>query len=104
MTVFRITGNNAEIPASSRGPLLLQHGIFSDVQSWFNRSDDGAAAFPVQLFELGFDVWVAAARGSRESLGHITLDYLTDSAAFWDWTFADVGQVDVPELAAFIIN
>ena len=104
LTVFRITGDNAAIPASSRGPLLLQHGLFSNACSWFERSDNLSAAYPVQLFELGFDVWVAAGRGTKESLGHTTLDYVADGALYWDWTFAEAGKVDVPEVAQFIVD
>ena len=68
------------------------------------RSDDTSPAFPIQLFEMGFDVWISCVRGTTDSLAHTTLDYSIDSDTYWDWTFADIGKVDLPAMTDFIIT
>ena len=43
----------------TKGPLLLIHGYSSDGITWFNRSDTEKSVVPTQLYEEGFDVWIA---------------------------------------------
>lgn len=68
------------------------------------RTDADAACLPVQLFEKGFDVWINNARGVEASRGHLTLDPLVDWDTYWNFTFQDVGEEDIPVLTDFIIK
>lgn len=103
LSLWRVTGSNETPVASSRGPILLSHGDASDGLSWFNRDDLESAAYPVKLFDMGFDVWIANARGTKASLGHTTLNYLTD-AAYWDWSFNEMGQYDLTAMTQGILE
>ena len=62
-TLWNITGDNRNPPESPRGPILLQHGWWSDGTGWMARSDATSNAFPTKLHELGFDVWISNNRG-----------------------------------------
>jgi len=96
-TLWRITGTNgARSPRESpRGPILLQHGIWSDAQSWMERSDSTSAALPVKLFNLGFDVWIANGRGTTYSSGHTTLNAEIDND-YYDYCFVEQAVMDLP--------
>ena len=75
-TLWRITGdNNVRTRDAPRGPVLLQHGIYSDGCGWLERSDASSAAFPTKLHHLGYDVWIANNRGTTASQGHTTLNW-----------------------------
>ena len=49
LTAWRITVDNASIPDAARGPVLLEHGFYSDGLSWMERDDVTSAAYPVKL-------------------------------------------------------
>ena len=70
-SLLRITGQNVSgsqtLREATRGPILLQHGMYGDCNSWMERSDSSSAAMPVKLYEMGFDVWIACARGTSYS-------------------------------------
>lgn len=65
LTLYRITGNNDAVPACTRGPILLDHGSYDEGLSWMQRSVTDNIAYPVQLFEMGFDVWINNTRGTE---------------------------------------
>jgi len=70
--MFRITPKVEVLP--SRGPLLMTHGMFSEASDFFTRTDDTALAWPIQLAEMGFDVWIGCTRGRSLTEGHATLN------------------------------
>lgn len=104
LTLWRITGSNDVPRLAPKGPVVLEHGIFSDGLSWMNRTDEETAAFPVKLYELGYDVWICNDRGTGPSRGHTTLDYVADPQLYWDFTFEDIGKQDVTAITDFIIQ
>jgi hypothetical protein len=49
LTVWRITMDNMSIPDAARGPVLLEHGFYSDGLSWMERDDVTSVAYPCKL-------------------------------------------------------
>lgn len=79
------------------GPILLQHGMFSDVYDWLERTDTITDALPIKLANAGYDVWLSVGRGRDGSDTHTTLD-LADpisKALYWDFSFEDQGLDDL---------
>ena len=68
--LWRINGNLNNI--SSQPPVLLQHGLGSDMMQWVMNKAENAPAFI--LAQNGYDVWLGNNRGNRFSQSHITLD------------------------------
>ena len=104
LTLWRITGDNSVMRPSTRGPVLLEHGIYSDGLAWMERSDAASPCFPVMLFEMGFDVWIANTRGTPFSQGHTLLDPVIDATLYWNYSFSEIGKVDVPAITDYIIK
>ena len=47
---------------------------------------------PLQLADLGYDIWLGNNRGTKYSYGHTKLS--TDDREYWEFTFADMGLYD----------
>lgn len=50
---------------------------------------------PIRLWNAGNDVWVNGSRGTLYQKGHKTLSYSSDSNAFWDFSYIEMGTDDV---------
>jgi pimeloyl-ACP methyl ester carboxylesterase len=60
---------------------------------------------PIQLYEAGYDVWLASPRGTAHSSGHYKYDSVhsaDDAEKYWDWSFADIGMYDTPAMLRHI--
>ncbi|XP_065080642.1 lipase 1-like [Ochlerotatus camptorhynchus] len=79
--------------SSSRGLVLLQHGIRQSSADWLKINQN----LPKQLLSAGMEVWLGNSRASLESAGHTYLN--KDSTEFWDFSFHEIGYYD---LAAMI--
>lgn len=90
-TLWRITGANGERRDAPLGPVLLTHGMYSDGSGWMERTDGALSAFPVQLHNMGYDVWISNARGTESSLGHTLLDWTTQPEYF-DYCFEEMAN------------
>jgi len=107
--MFRITKDAAgvELPGS-KGPILLTHGLYSGVEDWLLQdSDPTLPSTPIQLANLGFDVWMAASRGREVySRTHATLDPNDpiEGEQYWDYSFETVGLNDYPAMVDKIIE
>ena len=66
-------------------------------------SDPDLLALPVRLFQEGFDVWLGNNRGTRFSRKHEELDTDLDAGAFWVFSHAEFGVVDVPSMVKTIV-
>uniref|UniRef100_T1KPH7 Partial AB-hydrolase lipase domain-containing protein n=1 Tax=Tetranychus urticae TaxID=32264 RepID=T1KPH7_TETUR len=97
LQLYRIINPNAQAARGSKLiPVLLVHGIFTSCSSWISNN---------LAFVLGngeFDVWVANNRGTSYSMNHTRLDPYTD-AKFWDYSFADMGEYDLPAMVDYVI-
>lgn len=53
------------------------------------------------LANLGYDIWLANARGNKHSRNHTRLNP-DKNATFWDFTFADIAEHDLPAGLAYV--
>jgi len=80
--IFRIPGKLGEVGkvgGNSKPPVLLQHGLESDMMQWIYNRPSVAPAFV--LARAGYDVWLGNNRGNRWSQNHVSLD--PSSKEFW---------------------
>ncbi|XP_021851932.1 triacylglycerol lipase 2 isoform X1 [Spinacia oleracea] len=84
----------------SKPPVLLQHGVLMDGVTWLLNPPDQSLAFI--LADSGFDVWVANSRGTKYSLGHMTLSF--NDSAYWDWSWDELMEYDLPEIVQYVYN
>ena len=100
LTMFRITEGTAavnQIYTDDKGPILLYPGMYSEIADWFVKDDLLASSTPVQLADLGFDVWFGVPRGREYSRAHTTLDADIDDA-YWNYSFEEMGFYDIPAM------
>lgn len=84
----------------SRPPVFLQHGLFQGGDTWFENPPDQSLGFI--LADAGFDVWVGNVRGTRWSHGHVSLP--RGAKEFWDWSFDELAENDLPAMLELIHN
>ena len=105
VSAFRITGTTENGPITpTKESLLIMHGHSQDATSWiedYKRQPPllkpdytPGKPMPLQLADLGYDVWMGNNRGTRYSLGHKTIP-ATDSK-YWNWSWSEMGLYDAP--------
>lgn len=55
------------------------------------------------LANRGFDVWLGNSRGNKHSRHHTTLNP-DKGADFWQFTFQDMADYDLPAVLAYVNN
>ncbi len=101
--MFRITANALGTPlVDSKGPILLTPGMYSNTADWLKIKDTTKPSTPIQLADMGYDVWLGSTRGRKESNTHAVLNAAVD-AAYWEYNFADIGKEDFPAMIDTII-
>lgn len=106
LSMFRLTkdaaGGNL---VDTRGPILLTSGLYSESIDWLSAPDPLLPNTPVQLAQKGYDVWIGESRGARFSQGHATINTDTDigQAAYWDFSFPEIGREDFPAMVDKVI-
>lgn len=95
LTLFRLAR-----PGSS--PLLLQHGVLDSTWMWV--INPTVKSIALQLYDFGFDVWMANNRGNYFSSAWNRSESVAHSDAFWNFSFADMGIFDVPANIDYILN
>lgn len=99
LTVFRIPGSLKEHQIRKDKPvILLWHGLLDSSDLFILNKHRKAHAF--LLSDMGYDVWLANSRGNKYSKKH--LKYEPTDAEFWDYTFQEIGEYDVPAVFNFI--
>ncbi|KAF6160235.1 hypothetical protein GIB67_019004 [Kingdonia uniflora] len=97
MQRIQVPGTKANFPYT-KIPVILQHGVFLDGQSWF--MNVRSQTLPFVLADNGYDVWIANSRGTRYSSHH---DYLHPSDwKFWDWSWDELAQYDLPACVNYV--
>ena len=96
LTTFHITdkiGYNI-VRDDSLMPVVVMHGTHSDAVAWVDADPDWASAYPMvlHLFDDGFDVWLAANRGTKYCWEHVSLSYYQPE--YWAWSWAEMGIYD----------
>lgn len=80
--------------------ILLHHGLLGSSADWVIPGPE--KGLPYILSEAGYDVWIANVRGNTYSRSHVSLN--TDTYAFWNFTFHEVSQYDLPAVIDYIVN
>lgn len=96
--LMRIPGKFGNHKKVAGPPVLLIAGIVDSSDSWV-LNDEQSPAF--LLAKAGYDVWLGNNRGNKYSRRHINLN--TESEAYWDFSWEEAGQNDLPALTDFIL-
>ncbi|KZS21232.1 Lipase-like protein [Daphnia magna] len=84
-------------PAPNKPVVFLQHGLLSSSADWIIGHTESYL-----LADAGYDVWLGAVRGNTYGRNHTTLSPDNDSS-FWDFSFDQIGQYDVPANLRYIL-
>lgn len=85
---------------SPRKTILLHHGLLGSSADWIISGPEKGLAYI--LSEAGYDIWLANVRGNTYSRAHISRN--TNTQAFWNFTFHEVGQYDLPAIINYIMD
>lgn len=102
LTVFRITGSYYSPPQNGKPAVLLFHGLGTASDEWLLQSDV-QNNLPFILANAGYDVWLANARGTDFSQGHVKLDAGKD-LKYWDFSFHEMGIYDFPAILNIMLS
>lgn len=95
-------GFNDRDPNKKRTPVLLMHGLtFSSVQDFAQGPKKGLG---YMLADNGYDVWAANIRGNHISRNHTRLDWKKNMKEYFDFSFHEVGHIDVPTAIDYILD
>jgi len=88
------------INKTARGVVFFQHGL---LDSAAGVSLNGPKeSLPYILHDNGYDVWLGNNRGNKVSMEHVK--YTPDMDEFWDFTFDEMGLIDLPTQIEFVIS
>ncbi|KAH7533132.1 hypothetical protein FEM48_Zijuj04G0098000 [Ziziphus jujuba var. spinosa] len=79
-------------------PVLIQHGLLTDAQSWMLGSPNESLAF--MLADNRFDVWLSNTRGTPSSLGHTSLT--PHDFSYWEWSWDELAAYDLPTFIQYV--
>ena len=82
-----------------RPKVLLQHGLLDSSATWVVNTRRQSLGF--LLADAGYDVWMANSRGNAFSRNHT--GFLPTSKIFWDFTFDDMAEYDLPAVIDYIL-
>lgn len=101
LTIHRIPySKHAANKIAPRKTVLLHHGLLGSSADWVLAGSENSLAYI--LSEAGYDVWLANVRGNTYSRAHISRS--VDSFAFWNFTWHDVSQHDLPAVIDYIME
>ena len=98
--LYRIFSKDIPVDTDKR-PVLVQHGIYSD-GVFFMIARNNSIVY--RLVQAGYEVWIGNNRGVPYSNKHVTLDPNKDSIKFYDYSFYELGQYDLPALVDYILG
>ncbi|VVC24413.1 Partial AB-hydrolase lipase domain,Serine aminopeptidase, S33,Alpha/Beta hydrolase fold [Cinara cedri] len=104
LTLHRIPyGKNEDPSTVSRKPaVLVQHGILCSSTDWVIAGQNSSLAFV--LSDAGYDVWLANSRGNTYSRNHVTLLPAKDPEKYWDFSWHEMGTIDLPNTIDYILD
>ncbi|KAI9913862.1 hypothetical protein PsorP6_005544 [Peronosclerospora sorghi] len=107
LTMYRLPKTYEESQAGSDAPaardkpaVVLQHGLMDSCFTFVNNFRNQSLAFV--LADAGYDVWLGNNRGTTWSREHLV--YTTKDAAFWNFTWEDMGKYDLPAEITYVLN
>ncbi|XP_034243537.1 lipase 3-like isoform X2 [Thrips palmi] len=100
LSLFRIRNETAlRAMGREKSPVLVMPGLACNAAIWVLLGPGKALAY--LLADRGYDVWLGNYRGGMYARRHANL---TDQdAAFWDFSFDDIGRLDVPALLQEVV-
>eukprot|EP00927_Polykrikos_kofoidii_P027643 TRINITY_DN24246_c0_g1_i1.p1 TRINITY_DN24246_c0_g1~~TRINITY_DN24246_c0_g1_i1.p1 ORF type:complete len:392 (-),score=55.21 TRINITY_DN24246_c0_g1_i1:127-1302(-) len=81
--------------------VVFVHGILSSAWCWID--NDPAISPAIQVYNLGYDVWLTNSRGNTFSSKHVSLNP-TFNEQFWNFSFPEIGRYDIPANINHILN
>lgn len=100
LTMHRIPYSRGANPSAPRKTVLLHHGLLGSSADWIIPGPGKGLGYI--LSDAGYDVWLANVRGNTYSRAHMSRN--PDTFAFWNFTFHDVSQHDLPAIIDYIIQ
>jgi lysosomal acid lipase/cholesteryl ester hydrolase len=99
LTMFRLQGPIGNVPVyrEAKQSVLVMPGIGMSADSWFNSPLYGEP-MPIALYQAGYDVWLGNNRGTHHSLKHMEFDHVHDAEEYWNFSFAEMGERDLPAM------
>ncbi|XP_028032714.1 lipase 1-like [Bombyx mandarina] len=94
LTLFNIPGNKTR-------PIFFMHGFGDSSRTFIVR---GNTSMLVSVVKAGYDVWAGNMRGNEYSRDHVTLNADIDVAAYWNFSYHEVGVYDLPAQIDYILN
>jgi lysosomal acid lipase/cholesteryl ester hydrolase len=81
--------------------IFFQHGIAADADTWVrNKITENNPA--IRAAKEGYDVWLGNNRGSKYSRKHKTLDADVDYKQYYDYSFYELGEHDLPAMVDYV--
>lgn len=100
MKLYRIPYGLKSGVIESKPVVFLQHGFLCSSAVWITSGQQKSLAFI--LADAGYDVWMGNARGNNFSRSHFNLS--TDSSEFWDYSWDEIGQFDLPAMIDYTLH
>ena len=114
LTMVRILTTDTGTYDGTQGPVLLVGGPRYNSSQWiaganFDDMEGGPDTAPQQLFDAGYDVWIAVPRGEIMSRSHETFDpdgpdEADGAAAYWNFGVEDIAKEDITAMINKILE
>ncbi|KAJ0111554.1 hypothetical protein Patl1_01927 [Pistacia atlantica] len=98
LSMQRIPSGRSGGTPGNKPPVLLQHGLLMDAITWLLLPPEQSLAF--LLADNGYDVWLANTRGTKYSLGHVSLS--PNDSAYWLWSWDELAAYDLPATFQYV--
>lgn len=96
LKMFRI---NYQSVSADKKPVLVQHGLFADADTWCIHRD---ASMAFKLAKAGYDVWLGNNRGNKYSNVADHSSPQKNPRVFYDYSFYELGKYDAPAQVDFV--
>ena len=101
MLIYRIPSTTKEIIAKNKPAMAFMHGTWQSADSMISLSNYIGRPLALEAVDMGFDVWFLNSRGTKYST-HKTLNKVNNPKQFYDYTWQQKGQYDIPAGIKFI--
>lgn len=90
LQLYRIPHGKDKSSEAKGEPVFLMHGLLSAAENWLITDPQSSIAY--LLADMGMDVWMGNARGTRHSRRHVKLDPDKDKE-FWDFRLVKLQRI-----------
>lgn len=96
-TAWRIFSVNKHKPSTI--PVIITHGLLDNSISFICLKEESLVYL---LLERGYEVWLNNNRGSTFSYEHLEFDSFEINSQYWDFTFHELAQFDLPAIIDYV--